>query len=258
MNGKPRAIEMRLTPAAAVYRGKLQLRTKADLPKGVVPLPGFRYTTQARKDEADIERVFVKGMIQLIASALIETYGHLQKDLQFVALLKVSIAKPELGFQFHCPFAPLVARVRERLEAWQGALGALDNLRDFTIEYQMGLSPGVRLPLVFHYQPQKRHLLVANKNHLGAPEQFLDPEMCRTTSGLLNFLGALLLLEQLDNLLPHVKRLLTQIDPFLDHGLDEWLRWLFCLAHTQVFFDPARIFLLPDQPEKYFYQCAAG
>jgi hypothetical protein len=246
--------EIRLTPSAVLYREKLRLRKRTDLPDGLIPLPGFRYEATATKP--DMEKTFVKGMIQLLASATKRASGPAGGDVQFVTLVELSLDKPRLAFEFDCPNPALPAYVKKQLSAKETATEGLSILGQTPIEYQMVIPPNQRVPVVVHYQAQKDNILFINRNHMTNAEQFLDPNLCRTTSGFLNFIGALLLLQAEGQAGGHIKRMLNQVDNFLDHGLDEWLRWLFYLAETRTLYEADRILVDREHPEHYFFDAS--
>jgi hypothetical protein len=127
------------------------------------------------------------------------------------------------------------------------------DIPDLAIEYQCVLPVNERVPIVFSYQPNRKHLIFANRNHFDAPEQFLKAELTRNTSGLLNFIGSLLIVEQMQDELPHIKSVIGQAAMAMDSDLDEWLRWFYCLVDTRALFSPARILIDPMHPERYYY-----
>jgi len=96
-------------------------------------------------------------------------------------------------------------------------------------------------------------LLVINKHHIATPDQFLDPEFCRTTSGFLNFLGTLLLLDQNSDTPDHLRAIAHKANTLADHGLDEWLRWLYCLIDFGTLYEPKRVLINSLDPEQFFY-----
>ena len=54
--------------------------------------------------------------------------------------------------------------------------------------------PDTQIPLVFHFDRNAKRLTVSNEHHLTAPAQFLLPDRGDTTSGLLNAIGVLSLI----------------------------------------------------------------
>jgi hypothetical protein len=242
-------IEIRLSPAVALYREKLLLRKKEDLPAGLIPVPSVRCETKTTKDDPTLQKIFVKGMIQVVASAIVA--AKLNDEVQHLALVEFTLGAQQMAFELYCASAALVHGIKQAMRT-----KALENVSDLTIEYQMAIPPDARVPLVFWYQPKTKRLLVINKHHMNNPEQFLDPQKCRTTSGLLNFIGSLLLLEKFGEasvVSSHLKNFLLRLDGYLDSGLDEWLRWLFFLASSGVIYQASRVLVHPDQSERYYY-----
>ncbi len=254
-------IDYRMTPAATVYREKLLLRTREDIPSEAEALPGFLFRLAKRdmpqmgQSEAS-GKLFVKGMMHLLAFALTKFRGGESADFQFVSLVQLSITETEFRFSFDCPYPAIVQFMQEPQLAERPSLESLGSLTDMSMKYDFALPNEIRLPVVFVYQPAKSFLHIANQNHFSNPSYFLEPEHCRTTSGLLNFIGTLLLLEQMSDQkseYAHIRKILAQAENVLNSNLDEWLRWLYCLVDTSALFDQKRILVDPENPEKYYY-----
>jgi hypothetical protein len=128
-----------------------------------------------------------------------------------------------------------------------------DKNGNLTIEHQFIIPNDIYLPVVFAYEPQNRHLLVINRNHLKMPALFLRPELARDTSGLLNFIGTLNLLNNMDQNSVHINNLPNLCETAINENLDEWLRWFYCLVDTGALLNQARILVKIEHPETYYY-----
>jgi hypothetical protein len=250
MSGAPRKFEFKLTPAATVYREKLMLRQRSDLPDGLCSLPGFRFHSPVKSAAPDAQKVLAKGMIQLIASALVQFASLSKSEMQFVSTVMFGLDDREYEFAFDCPFPKLVELAKHNVQNPRTAIAQIENLQ---IKYKMMLPNQVRVPLVFVYSPQKSELLVSNEHHLQNPRQFLDPELCRTTSGFLNFVGTFLLLDKIGEDSTFMETTLAKGNVVTNRGVDEWLRWLYCLVDTNTIYETERILVNPQDAEQYFY-----
>lgn len=250
MTDEKRKFEFKLTPAAAAYREKLMLRTRDDLPPGLCELPAFDFRAPAREAAPEIQRGLVKGMFQLVASAIVEYWDTNQSQLQFVSSIRYSVARGEFEFDFACPFPVLTELIQKNIKDARRAAGRIKNL---SIRYKMRVPDNLRVPIVFVYEPTNKALLVTNENHFSNPQQFLDPELCRTTSGFLNFIGTFLLLENITDGAVLVEETLAQGNIVMNRGLDEWMRWLYCLVDKNIVYQQKRILVDPEAPETFFF-----
>jgi len=248
--GAPRQISFTLTPAATVYREKLLLRRKADLPAGLQRLPGFRFATSAKKEAVDdVSKLFVRGMIHVVASGIVRSTPANLKEFQFVSLAQVSRAENEFEFAFDCPYASIVELARAQL----GKASSPAEVADVRIRYEIAIVPGLRMLVVFSYTPGSKTLLVTHKNHLSNPTQFLKPDLCKTTSGFLNFIGTLFLLEEISSEVDNFSPILAFANSELNRGLDELLRWIYCLVDRNELYNGDRILIDPQNPERFFF-----
>lgn len=224
----------------------------ANLPSDLIPLPGFDFRAPLKSASPEVLKNLAKGMIQIIAAGLMEFLGSNPKDMQFVSLITLDHKQDEFTFDFYCPYLDLVKCVQSYANNIESAVGKISGL---SINYKMAMPVSVRLPMVFVYQAKKNELLVSNENHFSRPEQFLDPEACRVTSGFLNFLGTLLMLNDMndDDDDKHMKSILARGNTAIKRDLDEWLRWLYCLVDRNELYNTRRILVVKDDPERYFY-----
>jgi hypothetical protein len=249
MAREPRQIQFALTPAATLYREKLLLRRKAGLPPGLQRLPGFRFATSIKQQGVyDASKLFVKAMIHVIASAIARSTPVNLKEFQFVSLAQWSIAEDKFEFAFDCPYAPVVELARAQL-------GTAGSPRDagVTIRYEIMIRSGLRMPVVFSYTPGDNTLLVTHKNQLSDPSQFLRPELCKTTSGFLNFIGTLFLLEEIAPEANNIPPILALANSELNRGIDEMLRWIYCLVDRYELYSTDRILVDVQNPERFFF-----
>lgn len=240
---------LRLSPAAAVHREKLMLRRRADLPEPLIGLPSFNFHTTVDSASPDLEKMLVKGMIQLIALAILDFTSERKEDFTFATLARSTLDGGKFSFEFFCPHMQLV----ELVNSYHVRRPSYERLANLAIRYKFILLSDLTMPLVFSYQPRNGELLVTNENQTQSPEQFLNPDWCRTTSGFLNFVGTLSMLSRAGDEAHHLERIASKINTVLDQGLDEWLRWLFCLIDTRSLCDTKQIMVDPEDPEKYFY-----
>ena len=250
MADEKRMFEFKLTPAAAAYREKLMLRRRDDLPADLCALPAFDFRAPSKEVAPEIQKELVRGIFQLFASGIVEFWGTNQAELQFVSSIRHTLARGEFEFDFACPFPTLVELIQINLKDARRALGRIKNLN---IKYKMLLPDNARVPVVFVYVPNNNTLLVTNENHYGNPQQFLDPELCRTTSGFLNFIGTFLLLENIPDGATHVETVIAKGNDVMNRGLDEWMRWLYRLADTNMIYEQKRILVDPKNPEEFFF-----
>src|ERR1700730_6723423 len=116
------------------------------------------------------------------------------------------------------------------------------------IDYKLAMVPDIFLPLVFVYQPILKRLTITNQSHFSNPQQFLDANLCRTTSGFLNFIGALCIRVDSENGVIE-----WNVESAMNQGLDQWFRWLYYCLDTGNGFDPKLLYVSADNPERYLY-----
>jgi len=107
---------------------------------------------------------------------------------------------------------------------------------------------GVLFPVVILYRPASKLVLLANDNHFQDPQQFIDPHLCHTTSGFLNFVGALSLAVGQGS-----RQIVIRNQQALESaGLSEFLRWLDEFWHNGTW-QTQRILVNAANPEEYLY-----
>jgi hypothetical protein len=249
MAAQPKVIQLNLSPAATVHREKLLLRQSSGLPKGIIPLPNFNFVAPFAQTGPGAEKAVVKSLLQGVSLALLEAQERRSSELTFASLVKFSFKDGKCSFQFYCPYAEIVQRVVD-FKINRPDPTSLDSLE---INYKFSLMADIVLPLVFVFDKKARQLLITNENHINSPEQFLDPERCRLTSGFLNFIGTLSLLNAADAAEPHVEALVKQVNLAIDRGVDEWLRWLYCFLDTRKLYETKRVFVSQEKPEEFYF-----
>lgn len=242
-------VNIKLDPAAVLYRKKLLLRSRAGISSKAVELPSIKYTIQKKKPDFNL-RDTVKDWMRYLAygcSALAKSFGQ---DLAFVALIRISSEKDPFTISMYCPYPQIFKPLRDSdaLKHLAAEAGTPE------IWHKYGLLEGL-CPLVFQYSRASNEVLITNENHLTNPTQFLNTDYCKTTSGLLNFIGALSILEaeNTSGTATHYQAAEAWMKSAMNSKRDEWLRWFYHLADRTVFFEPDRILVEPNHPETYYY-----
>jgi hypothetical protein len=248
MADQPVIVHYQPSLAAELHREKLLLRRRAELPKNLIPLPGFRFTAPLRQSTADVHELFVKGMFEFLAAAVAEVGPR--RQWVFVSLVQLKLNHNEIGFVFHCPFRRLVEAAQKQMEQARQRR-SLDVPVKMT--RRLALPADTLMPVVFVYEPEQERLTLTNENHIGAPSQFLKPELADTTSGLLNFVGAFSCATEFDDAEKHITELLNSSETAIRGDLDEWLRWFHSLVETRRLIDTDAVLVDPDRPERYYY-----
>lgn len=218
-----------------------------------IPIPSLSYFVPK---DVNVKE-FLKIFFRVLAMGMQETFVPPMREIQFVSLCHLSIQGTELELTFSTPFEELVAYARQHLPGRiaNTELKRLIETSPVEIQHQYGLPYDRLVPLVAVYKPVLQTLLLINKNHLTDPDQFLNPRYCRTTSGFLNFVGALELRNFKDSLAGQSPAFLfEQIEDIVgDKELDQWFRWFYdVLDHGR--WETKRIFINSKNPEKYYYQ----
>jgi hypothetical protein len=215
-----------------------------------IPLPQVNFVIpRSLPDEA--VREFSSMMVLLIARALEELYGAEAEQIEFVAICSIETASDRTGFRFYVPRPEVVGYVSERLPPRVTAADTKAAVDAITSDVRRScvLVPGQLLPVVYSFDPQNRTLQITNENQLNAPDQFLEPRRCRTTSGLLNCIGAMSARS-----LGSQSGLMIELNNFealMNQGLEPWFSWFYSLFDTGAALDPERLLVNPDNPEEY-------
>ena len=191
----------------------------------------------------------VKLRLRLFAAGVDTTIAPRSGDVSFVTLTQLDFDGEQFALRIHCPYAaPLEALSRmwrsDVAREEKEALAA--RAADLAVTHKMILNPGDLLPLVVMSEPAADKAILSNEFQFSHPQQFLDIGRARTTSGLLNFIGTLLIHSDRGHVLP-------DLTPAMNQGLDEWFRWLYCRMDTGAAFDPARLLVHKQEPERFVY-----
>ena len=227
---------------------------RTDLPEDLAELPGFTFTVPVDDPQEALAKVFVKGMMHVVASLLKSLSQSRGDRITFVALARFDSKPDSLAFSFWAPLTEVRQISRNgKIDGPQVSQA----VADLSVEYRFAMPSGLMMPLVFDYNHGNKHLLVTNRNQIENPKQFLDPDTWKTTSGFLNFLGALLILGHQETDVEYAQKVLSYGNSLIDDELDEWLRWLYRFMDENVLFTPAYILVDPKSPETYYYQYEA-
>jgi hypothetical protein len=109
----------------------------------------------------------------------------------------------------------------------------------------------VWVPVAVVYSPTRQNILFSNLNQIDAGDQFLNPGLCRTTSGFLNYLGSLMVKLSLN---PKMRIQVANIECLLGKHLDPFIRWIHHAAATGAVFDSDRLYVNVDRPEEYDFK----
>ncbi len=247
------SFELNLDPAAVLYLKKISLRTRVEITTHATELPFFAWSIE----KANIPGVSDKDLTRNFMRALASAWRAMQKpdsDGGFVALIKVSTSEDRFGIQIHCPFkqvlAPLTDPVARKMVADDTAASTVN------IQHKFALID-TRCPVVFLWRHATDDVLITNDFHFGNPRQFLAIDRVGTTSGFLNFIGALNLLVACGEEAGFVSRVPDLLKDAMAARADEWLRWLMHQVQKRVVFDPKRVLVDSRHPETYFYDYCA-
>lgn len=241
MNAMPPRIS--LDPASVLYFQKLAVR-KRPIPADTIPLPGFIWEAE----RARLKGATDKEMVKQFMTALAYGWRAVQRggDAAMVTLVRV-ITKPD-RFEFAVSCAnpaviePLDPKYRDRV----------GNLPDVDIRHRYAVIDQL-CPVVFAWQKAKNEILITNEYHLANPNQFLAIDRVGTTSGFLNFIGALGILsfkgeeKEFAAVLPHL------LKDAIAARADEWIRWIHHLFDERALFAPKQILVERHNPEVWYY-----
>jgi hypothetical protein len=241
-------IRINLDPAAVLYLNKLRLRQRAQIPPQAIELPHFSWSVEKSRLPGMSDKDLTKQMMSGLAAGF-RASASSAADSGFVALIRMSSTPKDYSFEAMMPFEQVLQVVTDpkRRAAMQGTPGV-------DIVHKYGLIDDVRCPVVFMWRSATKDVLITNEFHLGKPEQFLAIDRVGTTSGFLNFLGALNLLQAQDEDAKVYSSLFPQLlKDAMAARADEWLRWFHhCVAERAVT-APKQILVDRNHPETYFY-----
>ena len=240
-------VTINLDPAAVLYREKLLIRTRGEIGPEVIELPSFTWEIEKKRVPDLGDKDMVRNWMRYLAIASAAVAEKTKGDLAFVVLVRIQSDDRTFSLAVHCPYSQIVEPLWDKATLESRFVGTTPDIRH---KYAL---LDAQCPVVVAYSAASNEVLLTNENHIGNPMQFLEPEHCSTTSGLLNFIGALSLLEALKpDDAPH-ERAGEWVKSAIAARNDEWLRWFFHLAAERVVLDPKRILVVPDSPETYFY-----
>jgi hypothetical protein len=232
---------------------RLELPSRAfPTDSGWIPLPGFDFQMEV-PDREDAIKVFIKTMFRLASIATAAAFSEACQETQFVMLCKWFRKGPIVVFRSFVPHPGVVEFMQSQLPP-QGSSASLNRLFEgsgLNVQHKYALPMDVLCPVVFVYRPAERHMFLGNENHFSNPEQFLSPNACRTTSGFLNFLGALSLLQAKDKNASK-PLVINNVEDLVGAGLDEWLRWMYRTMERGTS-ELGRIRVKSNDPEQYIY-----
>jgi hypothetical protein len=241
MNAIPSPIS--LDPASVLYFQKLAVR-KRPIPAGTIPLPGFIWEAE----RARLKGASDKDMVKQFMSAIAYGWRAVQKagDAAMVALIRVTTEPDRFEFAVSCAnpavIEPLDPKYRDRV----------GNLPDVDIRHRYAITDQL-CPVVFGWQKAKNEILITNEYHFANPNQFLAIDRVGTTSGFLNFIGALGILLFKEEEKEFTSALPALLKDAMTSRADEWLRWIHHLKDERALFAPKRILVERNNPETWFY-----
>jgi hypothetical protein len=240
-----------LDPAEILYLNKLLLRKRADIPAEVSPLPSFAWRMDKLNAPDVSDRELTKGFMRALAMSWRAVRKPHEGDA-FVALVQVSPDAAHYSIHLHCPFADVVDGLRD--PSGRKRIAENTAVRTLDVQHKYGLVAGRVCPVVFAWRPDTEDVLVTNEFHFENSAQFIAIDRVTTTSGFLNFIGALSLLDHFDQ---YAQSFAARVNELLrdgiNHRTDEWLRWLLQRVQEQVLLDPARLLVDAKNPEHYYY-----
>jgi len=217
-----------------------------------IPLPGWSFSGPIKQDDI---APFVKSMFRVIARALYDAFPRSLQELQFATLCKISVSENTLEFRFWAPYRKLIDLVVGHLPPEMELEDCARYFQEVSpdVHHQYRLEPDILAPVAVFYRPALGHVVFTNKNVVANPRQYLDPQLCRTTSGFLTFLGALEIHRSSQQ--EALSDLIVINDPrfYADKGLDQWVRWLGCVLEEGSS-NLERVHVNLHAPEEYRYQ----
>lgn len=247
-------LQISLDPASVLYFKKLSLRTRTQIPNGVIALPYLDWSADRSRLPGQSDKDITKGWMRYFAIMLAASGRRLGTDTGFVALIRVKSTQEQFSISVCAPCPDFIEPLRGPNP---GAHMRNDPVpAGLDIKYKFALLD-TRCPVVFIWRKATNQVLVTNEHHLQNPEQFLAIDRVNTTSGFLNFIGSLQLLSLADGTEAHYNRLPGLMRQAMTARADEWLRWFSHLADEHVLFAPSRVLIDPQNPERYFYDYAS-
>jgi hypothetical protein len=249
-----KSVTINFDAAASLYKKKLLLRRKSDLPNGLIELPSFAWNLESRHRNGMPDKDIVRQWMRYLSMATRKLGRGGTKATMFVALIKAGTENDTFSFRLCCPYQELLdplsdpAQIQEMADEAAGA--------DVDVRYKFAL-PEALCPVVFSYEPAAKQVLVTNENQMVSPAQFLQIDKVASTSGFLNFVGTLSMLEAFDPDNDYGARLQQLMKDAITARRDEWLRWFYNFIDTRALFETAKILIDPRDPERYYFDSPA-
>lgn len=228
------------------------------LESGWISLPNYRFSSPV-PDTQEAVAAFIKAMLRVVALGTAEIFPSPVQELQFVMLCRWNREGEDLNFVAYLPFQELVGFALDHLppRMESSTLARAFRNKPVDVHHNYAFPIDTLCPIVAVCRPILKHVQFANRNQFAAPDQFLDPNTCRTTSGFLNFLGTHAIKRagsDPNELYPLVYR---NVEHLLDAGLEQWFRWLYHVMDCGIW-ETERIFVSSANPEEYAYRYNPG
>jgi hypothetical protein len=244
-------LNLSLDPAAVLYRQKVLLRQRSEIAPDAVPLPSFSWGIERQRAGGMSEKAMVKQWMRYLAVAVAAAARQRRlNQLALVSLIEIGGDAQHFHFQLYCPFPEILQPLNDT--AARLRLEKDGDLMNLDLHYKFAL-PETLCPMAFLYDRSKNSVLISNEHQIQDPIQFLAFDRCGSTSGFLNFIGSLNLLQTLRPEESGIDQLRIILRDAMAARSDEWLRWIYHLGDEQVLFDPAHILVRSSNPETYFY-----
>lgn len=207
-----------------------------------LPAVSFRRRTCEPEDLNQLIKIFLRVAVGGAGEVAAARGG----ELQFVGLVRLTDVDGGARISLKCPYEQPIRLMMGMQDAstTNDPQVRASILRDLL--FKCNIVGDIEVPVVFVFSPASDSVLLMNQNHFSDPDQFLDPALCRTTSGFLNFIGA-------SNIKGSMTTIVQNLEPLMNKGLDEWFRWLYCTIETGVSFDPERVLVRRSNPEEWVY-----
>jgi hypothetical protein len=226
-----------------------------------MPIPSFSFgvPVETLKDRAGV-RAFVTGMLEIFALGVSEVVPQDMQELQFVSLCDLRQVGSEYNLTLQTPFQELVGfmmdHVRPRMLPAQVKL----QLEKFHIQFRLvnrcAAVEGSTVPFVTVYNPPLKKVLFTNENQIHSPKQFLNPMLCSSTSGFLNFVGTMMLLDTQEE---PTAVFYEDLDKLVDRPeTEQWFQWLLHFTDTRIAYQSSRLFVGSENPEEFRYYYPEG
>lgn len=239
-------INIKITAAVQLYREKLNLRSRQDIPDLVNPLP--QYATRLKDNlSADDRRLFLNGLVYWLATGGMRIAREHNRRFQFVCLIFLGGEHIRPPLYVRCAYRKVLASI----PAGACLTAQFDN---FHMTQQCILAPDTWTPLAFVCDPEIPSVLASNARQLLDPLYFLDTRHCRTTSGFLNFMGTLFLLENDERLGDALNKVDDWLKDAMSEEYNEWFRWVsHSMTVGRITLDFNRILVNTAEPERWYF-----